>query len=467
MVIEGLFGPYLSAVVDGNNERKWNEETYDYDIPEMKEEMTGTLEEMVRFMAKTLEDEVLKLESVEEQTRISNMIRNISDMKMSEISPAENMTWTGGLSWKEFVKKNLANVFDPEYPGAFHYDMVAYQDWTSKMGDRLRDYLKDKVFFQKPKDNPLNGGHDILTFLVINPKVLKSPKINPLLRMSVTKDIIDFEDFDDHLFKFLRCFASEFGEGALVRFLDSSYHFMMEAIDQLENSYNANFLNSKPKDIKHWVDLADAIFLEATEMDIEDLFYRIYVVTLKLRAFILKLDVQNKIYPQYQRIKLLIQEGILRIKQNPKFVLSILKFIQKDEMWESGSVQDFYRRLLNSFDSPFCGGLWISNQPLLDCIGGALYSVDRWKHYPDANKVFTLEQTEDGEEVFAATRFFRNYRTKSLFKLRLDYLDPKQSVCKLLSYTEEVLSTLYRHPLHSIGSPLYNKREAGEFQLDW
>merc|ERR1711881_566762 len=106
----------------------------------------------------------------------------------------------------------------------------------------------------------------------------------------------------------------------------------------------------------------------------------------------------------------------------------------------------------------------VSSEPLLNCIGGALYSADRWRQFPGANKVFTLEQTEDGKEVFAATRFFRNYRTKSLFKLRLDYLDPKQSVCKLLSYTEDMLDSLYRHPvIREIGHSLYDNRELESF----
>ena len=123
---------------------------------------------------------------------------------------------TDEKSVKESVNDFLAIILDPEYPGAYHYQMVAYRDWTGKMGDRLRDHLKNKVFFQKLKGNPLNGGHDVLTFLLINPKVLKSPKVNPLLRMSITKDIMDFDNLDDYFFKFLGCLILEFGEGVRV-----------------------------------------------------------------------------------------------------------------------------------------------------------------------------------------------------------------------------------------------------------
>ena len=49
------FGSYLEDIVDGS-ERVWNEENFDYDIPEIKPGRKGTIEEMVRFEAKHYEE---------------------------------------------------------------------------------------------------------------------------------------------------------------------------------------------------------------------------------------------------------------------------------------------------------------------------------------------------------------------------------------------------------------------------
>jgi len=451
-----VFQPYLREVVEGELERKWNDETYDYDVPEMKEDMTGTLEEMVRFMAKTFEEEATKLEAIEEQSRISENINRISNEKL------EN-NGTDVKYLKESVDKYLAKILDPEYPGAYHYHMVSYRDWTSKMEDRLRDYLKNKVFFQKLQDNPLNGGHDILTFLVINPKVIKSPKVNPLLRMSITKDIMDFKNLDEHFFKFLGCFVSNFGEAPLVHFMGLDFWQLSAKLEWLESGYESN----TSKDIVHWVDLADAIFQEFEAFDIDDLFYRVYVTALKIRSFILKLDVEKKIFPQYQNIQLLIKEAYLRLQQNPKFILAVLKTLQNDDFWDMQSdVQSSYRRFLSRFKIPHC----YTNTPLLDCIMGGLVSADAWRQFPHAHKALEVETTEDGHNMFAATNFFRNYRkanAESLFQLKFDFLDPKSSVIELVNLAENMGKQFLDFVWIEAGDELYSRRDVEEFKLDW
>jgi len=452
-----VFQPYLREVVEGELERKWNDETYDYDVPEMKEDMTGTLEEMVRFMAKTFEEEATKLEAIEEQSRISENINRISNEKL------EN-NGTDVKYLKESVDKYLAKILDPEYPGAYHYHMVSYRDWTSKMEDRLRDYLKNKVFFQKLQDNPLNGGHDILTFLVINPKVIKSPKVNPLLRMSITKDIMDFKNLDEHFFKFLACFIREFGEGPLVRFMGLDTWHLLAKLQQLEIGYESN----TSKGIVHWVDLADAIFQECKALDIDDLFYRVYSVALKIRSFILNLDIEKKIIPQYQNIQLLIKEAYLRLQQNPKFIIAVLKTLQKDDFWDRQSdVQSSYRRFISNPNLiPHCH----TNTPLLDCIRGGLSSADAWRQFPHAVRALKLETAEDGQKMFGATKFFRNYRkanAESLFQPKVDFLDPKSSVVGLVDLAEYVGKRVYDFLWREVVDILYQRRDTEEFKLDW
>ena len=54
-LLQMTFGSYLEDIVDGS-ERVWNEENFDYDIPEIKPGRKGTIEEMVRFEAKHYEE---------------------------------------------------------------------------------------------------------------------------------------------------------------------------------------------------------------------------------------------------------------------------------------------------------------------------------------------------------------------------------------------------------------------------
>ena len=474
-LFDAVFHPYLIEVVEGDQERTWNEETYDYDVPEMKEDMTGTLEEMVRFMAKTFEEEVIKLESIQEQSRINETINKMLKAKMENngtdgkyllksfnnyladyLGPKYN--GTDEKSVKESVNDFLAIILDPEYPGAYHYQMVAYRDWTGKMGDRLRDHLKNKVFFQKLKENPLNGGHDVLTFLLINPKVLKSPKVNPLLRMSITKDIMDFDNLDDYFFKFLGCLILEFGEGPLVFLMDTNLWNLSGKLADLKRGYESNI----SKDIVHWVDLADAIFHEFEALDIDDLFYRVYLAALKIRSFILKLDVENKIFPQYKNIQLLIKEAYFRLQQNPKFMLAVLKTLQKDDFWDVSDVQRSYINFISHFTIPHC------NYHTMNCLSAGLVSA--FPEFPPAYKALKLETAEDGQKMFAATKFFKSYRKgndQSLFQLKLDFLDPKSSVGELVNLAESIGRQFYNNVWMEVGVELYNRREDEEFKLDW
>jgi len=452
-----VFHPYLREVVDGDDsERTYNHETLEYDVPDMKEDMTGTLEEMVRFMAKTLEEEVTKSESIEEQSKINDTINKMLKAKLENNGTDEKY-------FKEYFNKNLEIILNPYHPGAYHSDMVAYQDWTGKREDRLRDYLKNKVFFQSVQRNPLNGRTDVLTFLVKEPKVLKSPKVKPLLRMSIAKDIMDFKNLDEHFFKFLGCFVSNFGEAPLVHFMGLDFWQLSAKLERLESGYESN----TSKDIVHWVDLADAIFQEFEALDIDDLFYRVYVTALKIRSFILKLDVEKKIFPQYQNIQLLIKEAYLRLQQNPKFILAVLKTLQNDDFWDMQSdVQSSYRRFLSRFKIPHC----YTNTPLLDCIMGGLVSADAWRQFPHAHKALEVETTEDGHNMFAATNFFRNYRkanAESLFQLKFDFLDPKSSVIELVNLAENMGKQFLDFVWIEAGDELYSRRDVEEFKLDW
>jgi len=99
------------------------------------------------------------------------------------------------------------------------------------------------------------------------------------------------------------------------------------------------------------------------------------------------------------------------------------------------AVQDTYNELFNMFYQAVYVG-W-DNFPTTVYVG--------WDNFPTTEEVFKLEAGDDGEKVFAATNFFRNYRKtnkKSLFQLNLNFLDLKPKVCKHCSNVAKLVNHL-------------------------
>jgi len=166
-----------------------------------------------------------------------------------------------------------------------------------------------------------------------------------------------------------------------------------------------------------WIDLADAVFNELEALDTDDLFYDLYILGLKTRAFILALDVENKIYPQYKQIEILIREAYYRLLEKPQSLAAALQIVQTEVFW--GKASQTYDSLLQLFALSPCPSL-------LSCLGRVLPSAHTWRDFPAVEDVFKMK-TEDGQQAFAATQFFRKYRKtnqKSLFQLDLKMLDP-------------------------------------------
>jgi len=298
----------------------------------------------------------------------------------------------------------------------------------------------------------LNGGRDVLTFLAINPKVLQSPKVNPLLRMALTKEIMETKDFDIEFFKFFECFLSLYGESSLFQLFGFRQWQPEAGLQYLKNGYTANFEDEESKDNGHWAELADAIFQEFNILDTDDLFYKVYLAALKIKSYLLKLDVENKIYPQYQKAKHLGLEAYYWLLKNPSGVYQILKTLQNDTFWDEGYVQDAYNRLLRNkiLHPPTC-----ADYNFWGCFGRLFPSMDFRRDFTiPLEKVFKLEKGDDGRTEFVATQFFRNYRKTnkdSFFKLDLDFLHPEAinldnttNVGRLVDYLEKRGGQIWR-----------------------
>ena len=139
---------YINDVHNGMRiDKEWNEETSSYDLPTLKKGKKGTLEEMIRFIARSVEDGLAALDEEEiEKERVQTL---------AMISKEKNLT-DSSRKFQLFVDKKIEGILNPDYHDTFgnwYYSAVAYQDLTGEAGDWLRDHLKNEVFFQKTEDN--------------------------------------------------------------------------------------------------------------------------------------------------------------------------------------------------------------------------------------------------------------------------------------------------------------------------
>ena len=452
-LLDKAFGPYLKDVVVDGSQRVWNEDEMDYDIPQIEADRSGSLEEMLRFQAKYLEDEftMSEEENLEFQSWVNISLNRLADAKFNKKSNKDI---------ESSLNDNLQKLMNPDQPwgvAGWWYRAVAYNDWTSKMEDRLIKHLKNKAFFQKTEDNPLNVGHDILTFLLINPKVIQSSKIKPLLRMTLSKEIQDTKNISKHLFQFLDCFVAEYGESSLIYLLGFYKEDLLENVQKLKKAYKDNMSDQKTIDSLYWIDLADAVFNEFEALETDDLFYNLYIFALKTRAFLLALDIENKIYPQYQQLEVLIRESYFRLLENPQSLAAALQIVQTEAFWQKA--YQTYDTLLQLFALPPCPSL-------LSCFGSFVPSADILRDFPAVEDVFKL-QRDDGQQAFAATQFFRKYRKmnqKSLFHLKLEMFDPRTIVDKTARELRRRGIRMYVN-IESVIRDLF--MNTNMFDLDW
>ena len=123
---------------------------------------------MIKFQAKHLEDRSSSLAKV--AARTLEKLEERENNSEVESMPNELM--------ESFIDSALEEVFKNKRYEWFQNTFV-YDDWTEKMVFRLIDHLKKKALFQKTEGNPLNGGDDILSFLIKKSKGVPIQKDSP------------------------------------------------------------------------------------------------------------------------------------------------------------------------------------------------------------------------------------------------------------------------------------------------
>jgi len=309
---------YVEKNAKPNNEypESWVEEIFFHHTKSLidirlRSNFTGSISDMIKFQAKHLEDRSSSLAKV--AARTLEKLEERENNSEVESMPNELM--------ESFIDSALEEVFKNKRYEWFQ-NMFVYDDWTEKMEFRLIDHLKKKALFQKTEGNPLNGGDDILSFLIKNPKVFQSRKIRPLLRMTLTKEIMDM-DISAKSKTYINCFVEEFENSPLLLLLGIPDGYLKEKSNALKDA-----LRKETSKIL-WVKLADEIFSELEMLDLDNLFYDLYLLLLKARSFLIQLDFQDKIYTPYQKLPILIRKLFYQLFKESVTLSSIFSYCSR------------------------------------------------------------------------------------------------------------------------------------------
>ena len=417
--LQDILDPYLEYMVVGDKDEDNNKTMDYYDTPQMNQERTGSLEELVCFLAKTYQGKL----STEIDANHSWVYSSLEKMK----KPEADIDKISNEDFHNYLNDNLANIFDPRF-GVGKW--MAYP--SDFRVDKLLKHLKNKAFFQPINDeNPLNGGYDIFSYVMVQPKIMQSSKVKPLLRMTLAKHISDTQDFDKQVFKLVECIFSEYGENILFQLLGIEMADIMKFVQNVNKTYEENFVAGSEKDSSDWIDLADAILKELELLDIDDLFFHLYEVVLKTRNFLLNLDIEKKIYPEYEKIETLMKMSYLHLLSGQwssmeQAIESSLQTVQTDQFWKevSNSYSDMVKKYWH---------LLFLDPSVLDSLKLA---AKGWTGL-DIENILKLEETEAGDKIFAATRVLRNYRRdnqKSIFQPNFDSVDPRTNILKVVEW---------------------------------
>ena len=166
---------YVEKNAKPNNEypESWVEEIFFHHTKSLidirlRSNFTGSISDMIKFQAKHLEDRSSSLAKV--AARTLEKLEERENNSEVESMPNELM--------ESFIDSALEEVFKNKRYEWFQ-NMFVYDDWTEKMEFRLIDHLKKKALFQKAEGNPLNGGDDILSFLIKKSKGVPIQKDSP------------------------------------------------------------------------------------------------------------------------------------------------------------------------------------------------------------------------------------------------------------------------------------------------
>jgi len=383
----------------------WDEELEQNVEPSLPSGFEGTLEEMIKYQAKEEEKKVkkhpqsytyesLKQDLEQEQGR--------TDFKsyMPDFLTNENL--------RAKMKEMLTDQFKRPWSlfGFFHWlkDGVVWKEWQNTLELRLLKRLENLAFFQPEEDNPLNGGYDILTFLLMNPRVFKSPKIKPLLKVTLIREILMKPNIDEIFFRCIECILADNAKPSMYKTIGLDRKTLLNNFQSLKKSYRDQNVTKQ----EEWVDLAVAAFEDLEEIDVDEIFAGLYITTWKLYMYISDLDLENGLFIKGLKLRHVLYKTHLElIAEEQDVYLNVVKALQTPAFW--WEMESIFRAVHPSTWIPQCSSLQ-------DCFKPIFPAFDGWKQFPSPEEALV---SQDGK--FKATTFFENYRKEnkmSLFQLK-------------------------------------------------
>ena len=446
-IYDYCFAYIKEAYIEKNNEswESWEEDIFFHHMKpladiSLKSNFTGSFSDMIKFQAKHLESD-------------ASIYARIWKQDLEDLEARENYVETEIMTNKMMevlIDGALEKVFKSKRYRWF-YDIFVYDDWTEKMEFKLIDHLKKKALFQKTEDNPLNCCDDILSFLIKYPKVFKTRKIRPLLRMTLAKKIMEM-DISAKLITYINCFVKEYESSPLLLLFGIPDGHLQEKANTLKD------VLSKETSKILWVKLADQVFSELEILDLDNLFYDLYLLLLKARSFLVQLDFQDKIYPSYQKLPILIKKAFYQLFQDSRTLTNLFLTVQSDSFWVKA--QDAFHSLNFSSIDPSCSSF-------KHCLYPFLPSKHIWEGFPTAEEAFEVITTDDAIQSFRATEFFKSNKginDKSLFQLDFGRIEPRTVIDGLKNYILNRLIPFY----DDLRNKLYSLFDKGELEnVDW
>lgn len=448
--------------MDNNYYYDYNDNQTDYNDNQTKtndSERKGTVEEYVLFMMNYIEQDLEQRISgnlLYENVHLADRLQSIEE----RLNPSNETRAHYSRSYRYFVD-NLEYIFSNfEVQSFFTYG--SRQEWNEWTANKLSNILKNMAFFGRYKtysskkaaedvERGLPGGKDPFTFILETPKVLQSPKVEPVLRMAAAKYIAENEDFGGTFFQIISCYLYDYGTTSILRpFLGLEQKDVLLLLDRLQDSYEGSLPRmpaGQTRDPEPWIDLADALIRETEKIDFDNLFYEFYAILLKTKHFLYRLDYDGGLVPAAMKLITSLEKPfvILTSGKWPTMWTAIKETIvaAKSDMFWKGMNKAFKEYSINYWEDDFLAPQFMIDfvVKLRDLIAKELKIKNNLLDF------FKMSTTETGRKYFKITNYLNKIREngeKSIFQPNMDIIDMryflKRIVVKLRSDVPEFVS---------------------------
>jgi len=305
-------------------------------------------------------------------------------------------------------------------------------EWNEWTADKLAAVLNNFAFFGEYKTyssekaeeyvkSGLPGGQNPLTFILQNLKVLQSPKIEPVLRMAMSRFVAETENLDKDFFKALQCFlyVYVYNSAPLVGLEGTDVELFFT---QLNQTYEESFIVKQPGMIRNpevWIDFIDHVLVELERVNIDEVHYNIYAIILKFKMFLVRLDYDGKMAPTLDRLLANLEKNqfLFSCGMLPGMVeaaKSILTNMKSDQFWDSFN-KAFKEFVNENFETILLPAFIIDSiQATMDTIAEEL-GVQ--KNMTDFFETKVTDTEHPSRRYFEATNYLKKHQKTNLYSL--------------------------------------------------